>query len=317
MNRDQDTVLENVKSVLQVEAFSIKACAERIDNSFAEAINLIMACKGKVVMTGLGKSGLVARKISATLSSLGTQSIFLHPAEALHGDIGMIDPTDIVFMLSNSGETGELILLLGYLNRYSIDSICLTGDTKSTLGSKCTAVLDGKVEEEACTHNLAPTSSTTLAMAIGDAIAVVISRLKKFKREDFARYHPGGSLGKRLLYTVGDKCSRDFIPFCEEDDQLIDVVKGITYGNIGTVFVVRDSKLVGIITDGDVRRALDKFSSLEIRAKDMMTKEPIKVQESYSIDQAYNIFKERSISCMPVTCEKNKVVGSLSLSDLD
>ena len=267
MNKDPKKILEDVRSVLKIEACSIAECAKRIDESFTKVIELIMTCEGKVVMTGLGKSGLVARKISATLSSLGTQSIFLHPAEALHGDIGMIDSTDIVFMLSNSGETGELILLLGYLNKYSIDSICLTGDTKSTLGSKCTVVLDGKVNEEACTHNLAPTSSTTLAMAIGDAIAVVISRLRLFKKEDFARYHPGGSLGKRLLYTVGDKCRRDVIPFCQEEDQLINIVKGITYGNIGAVFVVKNKKLEGIITDGDVRRALDKFSSLEIMAK--------------------------------------------------
>ena len=194
----------------------------------------------------------------------------------------MIDSTDIVFMLSNSGDTGELILLLGYLNKYSIDSICLTGDTKSTLGSKCTVVLDGKVNEEACTHNLAPTSSTTLAMAIGDAIAVVITRLRLFKKEDFARYHPGGSLGKRLLYTVGDKCSQALYHSVGKS-----IDKHCQRYHYGIEQFLSKIENLLVLSRIHVRRALDKFSSLEIMAKEMMTRDPIKVEESYSVDRAY------------------------------
>ena len=266
----------------------------RLDSTFERAVDLLLDCKGRVVVTGMGKSGLVARKISATLSSTGTPSFFLHPADAVHGDLGMLAPGDTVLAVSYGGETDEIVALLGAFKRLEISLVLLTGKPKSTLGEASNAVLDVSVSEEACSLNLAPTASTTVAMAVGDAIAVSLLERRNFKPDDFAALHPGGRLGKKLLRV----------------EHLM---------HKGTALVVTaDNKLAGILTDGDLRRLMEKHkgAALDLTAAQAMTKNPQTISLSTLASEALNLMEKRRITSVVVTNAEGIVQGVVHLHDL-
>ena len=249
---------ETARQVLKIEAESILELIEKIDDNFIRAVELISKCKGKVVLTGIGKSGLVSKKIASTLASTGTPAIFMHPAEGIHGDLGMLSPKDIIIILSNSGETEEVLQLIPLLKRMDLKMIIITGNPKSTLASRGDIIINVSVKEEACPWGLIPTSSTTAALAMGDALAIAVLKKKGFKEEEFAILHPGGSLGKRLLLRVEDIMHRgDEIPLITADTYMKDTLLEMTSKRLGVTGVVdRKKNLIGVITDGDLRLSL-------------------------------------------------------------
>jgi arabinose-5-phosphate isomerase len=263
------------RNVVATEIQALKAMSERIDQEFEKAVEIILASKGRVVVVGMGKSGLIGKKITATLASTGTAAFSVHPAEAFHGDLGMIQPSDVLLMISNSGETEELVRLLSFLAHQENPVIAMTGKRDSALGRHANVVLDVSVAREACINNLAPTSSTTAALVMGDALAVVLSKKRNFQPEDFARFHPSGNLGRRLLTRVADMMHKENLPICRQDDSFKDVVHAITRGRLGLVLVMEGAELRGLITDGDVRRAFDsELDYKSIQAKHIMTTDP-------------------------------------------
>ena len=278
------TLLQQAQEVMQMEADAIQAAAKRLDNTFNQAVNLVLACEGRIIVSGMGKSGQIGRKITATFASLGTPSAFVHPAEALHGDLGMIRPQDLVMMLSNSGETEELLRLLWFLESQGNNTIVITGKPESTLGRHCSVALDGSIHREACHHNLAPTCSTAVAMAIGDALAVTLSSKRDFQPEDFARFHPNGALGRRQLCSVGELMRRQPLPCCDEHNSIYDLISVMTSGRLGVAFVMREQQLIGIVTDGDLRRGLSKGQNLNQRAHELMSEGPLSISPKKKSD---------------------------------
>ena len=274
-------MIERAKKVLKIEAEAIEALIDRIDERFEQAVKMILNCEGRVVVTGMGKSGLIGKKIAATLASTGTPALFLHPAEGIHGDLGMVMRGDTVIALSNSGETDELSRMLPSLKRLGIGIIALTGNPESTLAKNSDVVIDVGVKEEACPLGLAPTASTTATLAMGDALAVVLLDQRGFKEEDFACFHPGGALGKKLLLRVRDLMHTDeAVPMVSEGTLIKDAIYEISSKKMGVTAVVNASgKLVGVISDGDLRRWMEKTEKtgenlLIKEAKDIMTKNP-------------------------------------------
>jgi arabinose-5-phosphate isomerase len=282
-------------------------------------VDLLFACKGRVVVTGMGKSGIVGRKISATLSSTGTPSFFLHPAEALHGDLGMIARGDVMLAVSYAGETREIIALLDALKRLEIPLVALTGNPKSTIGQASDIVLDVSVNEEACSLNLAPTASTTVAMAVGDALAVSLLERRDFRHDDFAALHPAGSLGKRLLRVDKVMHSGEALPRVSPDAPMPDVFHEMSAKKLGMTTVTHpDGTLAGILTDGDLRRLMEKHGGavLSMRVADCMTKTPQTLGPNVLASEALTLMEKRKITSVVVIDEKRRVLGVVHLHDL-
>ena len=306
--------LDIIRRVLNLEAEALNRIGQRIDGSYDEAISLLLPCQGRVVVTGMGKSGLIARKIAATLSSTGTRSLFIHPAEAYHGDLGMIGPDDVVIAISYSGETEEILRILPFLDDNSIKSIAITGHPQSSLARYTTLHLDAHVDREACPLQLAPTASTTAALAVGDALAVCLMELRGFRSEDFARYHPGGSIGKRLLARVKDVMRTTDFPFVSRSADFKDVINAVSSARLGFTAVGDPLKLAGVITDGDLRRVMDTSGpeSFNLAAHEFMTRDPITVTPDTRLAEAVQIMESHNITVL-VVMEENKVVGMLHL----
>ena len=314
-------ILKEAKRVLNVEARSILDLVERIDENFSRAVELLYDCKGKVVLMGMGKSGLVGRKISSTFASTGTPSFFLHPAEGLNGDFGMLSKEDVIIAISNSGETRELLEVLPLIKRYGNRLITFTGSLNSSLAKAGDVNLDIRVKEEACPLNLAPTASTTATLALGDALAIALMGKRDFKKEDFAILHPGGVLGKRLLLKVEDlmHVGKAF-PMVSEKTLMKDAIFEITSKRLGVTGVCNsDGHLVGVITDGDLRRGLEKFSDLFNReASEVMTKNPKWIEKGDLAAKAVQRMEEYSITSLFVFNQAGDKVptGIIHLHDL-
>ncbi len=315
----KDMSIEIGKRVLSVEAKAIEDLIGRIDKNFVVAINLLYECTGRVVVTGMGKSGLIGKKISATFASTGTPSFFLHPAEGIHGDIGMVMRDDVVLVISNSGETGEIIALLPTLKRMNLKMICLTGRSHSVLAKNSDTVLDVSVKEEACPMNLVPTASTTVTLAMGDALAVALFEKRGFKEEDFALFHPGGTIGRRLLLTVGDLMHTGTdIPVVHEDSTMKDVIYEMTSKKMGVTTVLdKERRLTGIVTDGDLRRIIDRETDIfKLKAREVMTKNPKVTHKDSLAVSAVQMMETYSITSLVVLNDDRTIRGIIHLHDL-
>jgi arabinose-5-phosphate isomerase len=307
------------KTVLKIEAAAIQGLLGKVGASFNEVIDLLAKCSGRVIVTGMGKGGIIGQKISATLSSTGTPSLFLHSAEAIHGDLGRVTKEDVVLAISNSGETEEVIRMLPLIKKIGAKLIALTGNLRSTLAKHSDVVLDVSVKKEACPLGLAPTASTTATLAMGDAIAVCLLKKKGFREEDFAFYHPGGALGKKLLLKVEDIMRKGSAnPVVSEETRVLDVLFKITGARAGAANVVNSAKrLSGIFTDGDLRRHLETDMQLARRkVKEVMTKKPITISKERLASEALRILKEKRIDELPVVDLKGRPIGMLDVQDL-
>ena len=310
--------------ILELEATSIRTAASRLDVRFLEALDLLDHCAGKVVTTGVGKSGIAARKLAATLTSIGCAAYFLHPSEAMHGDLGIVAPEDVVIALSNGGESEELLAILPALLARTVQIIAIVGNASSTLAQKATVVLDASIEREACPLNLAPTASVIVAMALGDALAMTLQKKRGFRPEDYARNHPGGRLGRRLTLRVRDilVSGPNTVPVVRPGTTLMDVLCEISEKGIGATCVAdTDNVLVGIITDYDVRRALQKHgsNSLQQTAETIMTRQPaVLLAPDQLAYEALRLMEDRprQISVAPVVDEAQHCVGMLRVHDI-
>jgi arabinose-5-phosphate isomerase len=311
--------LPTARRVLQIEAQAIQDVLARLDASFERAVDLLFACKGRVVVTGMGKSGLIGRKISATLSSTGTPSFFLHPAEALHGDLGMLARGDAMLAVSYGGETEEIVGLLEALRRLEIPLVTLSGNVTSTLAEASAVALDVSVREEACSLNLAPTASTTVAMAVGDALAVSLLERRDFRPDDFAALHPAGRLGKKLLRVEHLMHAGDALPRVCPETPMPDAFHEMSEKGLGMTTVMQpDGRLAGIITDGDLRRLMEKHrgATLEMTAGACMTRNPQTIGPRVLASEALNVMEKRKITSLAVVDETQHVVGVVHLHDL-
>ena len=306
--------IETALSLTQAYKLGIERFENMLGDDFAKAVKVMSKSSAHIIICGMGKSGLVGRKISSTLASTGTPSIFLHPAEAIHGDLGKVQRKSIILLISYSGETGEIIALIPALRRLEVTIIALTGVKESTLASKADIILDTSVDREACPLNLAPTTSSMITMVLGDALAVSLMEIKNFKQEDFALTHPGGSLGKRLLSKVKDEMKQNNLPFVDKEAIVQDVLVKMTEGRLGLALVGNKEKLLGVITDGDIRRALidnNKFSQL--KAMDLMNKNPLIASESDNLQVAEKRMREAKVQCLVVKNDINEVVGVIQI----
>jgi arabinose-5-phosphate isomerase len=311
--------LESARRVLRIEAQAIRDVIDRLDQSFVRAVDLLLSCKGHVVVTGMGKSGLVGRKISATLSSTGTHSFFLHPADALHGDLGMLAQGDALMSISYGGETQEIVNLLETLKRLEIPIVTLTGHLKSTLAEASDVVLDVSVKEEACSLNLAPTASTTVAMAVGDAIAVALLDRRGFNPEDFAALHPAGRLGKKLLRVEHLMHTGEAVPQVTPATLMPDVFHEMSAKKLGmTTVVTPEGKLAGILTDGDLRRLMEKHggATLAMTAGECMVASPQTIGPQLLASEALNLMEKMKITSVVVVDDRREVLGVVHLHDL-
>ncbi len=311
--------LDTARRVLKIEAQAIQEVLARLDSTFDRAVDLLFACKGRVVLTGMGKSGIIARKIASTLSSTGTPSFFLHPAEALHGDLGMLARGDVVLAVTYGGETREIVALLEALRRLEISLVTLTGNTKSTIAEASNLVLDVSVSEEACSLNLAPTASTAAAMAVGDALAVSLLERRDFRHDDFAALHPAGSLGKKLLRVERLMHAGAALPRVAPDTAMPDVFHEMSAKKLGMTTVTEaDGRLAGILTDGDLRRLMEKHrgATLEMTAAQCMTRSPQTIGPHVLASEALNLMEKRKITSVVVVDEANAVLGVVHLHDL-
>lgn len=310
------TALETAKTALAVQASAVQALVPRIAEPFEAVVELLLHCDGRLVVSGMGKSGLVGRKISATLASTGTPSFFLHPAEALHGDLGMICPGDVILLISNSGETDEVLRLLPALRHFGNTVIAMTGHLDSTLAKAARWTLDISVEREACPLNLAPTTSTLVTMAMGDALAVALMQARDFQPQDFARFHPGGSLGRRLLTRVSDVMHRE-LPCVPLGTTLRDTMLTMTAGRLGVALVLDEpGHLAGILTDGDLRRAFtEKAAELEGHVERYMTSSPKVIGADEMWFDAEQLMHQRKIKCLVVLDDQRKPVGIVDIFD--
>lgn len=315
------TVIDDLalaRKVLRTEAEAILALVDRLDGGFTAALQLLYECRGRVILTGMGKSGLICRKIAATLASTGTAAFFMHPAEAVHGDLGVLQADDVVVALSYSGETEELVRVLETIRRLGARVIALTGDPSSTLGQAADVTIDCRVAEEACPLNLVPTASTTAALALGDALAMVLLVRKGFREEDFASLHPGGKLGKRLMRVEHLMHAGDELPLVSRTTPMRDVIYEMSRKGLGMTCVVEaDGRLAGIITDGDLRRHMATLPDILGRsAGDVMTKEPTTIDRSMLAVQALSLMEQRKITSLPVIDADRVVEGVVHLHDL-
>ncbi len=312
-------VLKTAREVIETEIEELKKLKNCIDENFEKAINLLLNCKGKVVITGIGKSGIVGKKIAATLASTGTPSFFLHPAEALHGDLGMVSKEDVVVAISKSGESSEILAMLPYFKRLGVPIIAITNNPNSELAKRSDIVLRLCVEREACPLELAPTSSTTATVVLGDALAVALMKLRGFTKEDFGLRHPAGSLGRKLK-TVGDlgHFSPEEVPIVHENTPMREVVLEISSKGFGATAVVNDEgKLVGIITDGDLRRFVQRGGNFDKDlAKDVMTKNPKTARREELAMEALKKMEDHKITVLIVVDEENRPIGIIHIHDI-
>ena len=308
------------RKVLETEAAAILALVDRLDERFDQAVQLLLDCKGRVILTGMGKSGIICQKIAATLSSTGTASFFMHPAEAMHGDLGVIRGDDVVIALSYSGETDELLRLLERIRRLGAKLVAITGRAASTLAQSADVALDCSVTEEACPMNLVPTASTTAALAIGDALAMTLLVEKGFRQEDFANLHPGGKLGKRLMRVEALMHCGKHCPVVRTDTRMRDVIYEMSSKGLGMTCVVdAGDTLLGIITDGDLRRRMERGTEiLDLTAGDVMTRHPITVAPDTLAAEALNIMEQRKITAIVVADigQPGRVAGVVQIHDL-
>ncbi len=306
------------RRVLQTEAAAILALVDRLDHRFEDAIRLLLECRGRVIVTGMGKSGIICRKIAATLASTGTPAFFLHPAEAIHGDLGVLQSSDVILALSYSGETEELLRLLETIKRLGAQLVAITGDCTSTLGRAADVALDCRVSAEACPLNLVPTASTTAALALGDALAMALLVAKGFRQEDFANLHPGGKLGKRLMRVEQLMTRDDRAPVVSLDAPMKDLIDEMSGKGLGMACVVdEEGGLVGIVTDGDLRRHMRTTGNLMDRtAADVMTRHPVTIPPDTLAVEALNILEQRKITALVVVGDGRIVQGVVHLHDL-
>jgi arabinose-5-phosphate isomerase len=306
-------------AVIETEARALASLAKRVDQSFAEACRLMLQCEGRVVVTGMGKSGHVGRKIAATLASAGTPSFFMHPGEASHGDLGMLTGNDVVLAISNSGATSEIVTILPLIKRLGVPLISLTGDEQSRMAEVSDVNIDIGVEKEACPLGLAPTASTTATLAMGDALAVALLEARGFSAEDFARSHPGGRLGRRLLLHVSDIMhTGDAMPTVSLDVPVSNALMEMTRTGLGTAAIVDDdSKVLGIYTDGDLRRTLDRKVDVNTaKISEVMTAECVTIQPNMLAAEGLKIMEDREINSLLVVDEDHRLIGVLSMHDL-
>lgn len=311
--------IQQGKRVLEIEARAIAALVDRLDDRFAKAIDLLHRCTGKVVVSGMGKSGLIGQKIAATLASTGTPAFFVHPADGIHGDLGMLARQDALLAISNSGETEEVLKLLPFMKRLGLPIIAFTGRTQSTLAKNSDVVLDVSVSEEACPLGLAPTSSTTAALAMGDALAIALLQKRGFKEEDFAQFHPGGTLGRRLLFKVRDLMHEgSALPRVSATASARDAILEMTSKKLGMTTVVNaKGQLAGVITDGDLRRFLEKGSNIaKAKASDLGSKSPRTIQADALAAKALQTMEQYSITTLVVVDERKRLAGVIHLHDL-
>lgn len=307
------------RKVLRIERDAISSLENRINSDFEKVINSLSRITGRVIVTGMGKPGFIAQKISATLSSTGTPSLYLHPAEALHGDLGRVTKEDAIIALSNSGETDEIVKLLPIVKKIGARLIALTGNVKSSLARNADHVINVSVKKEACSLGLAPTASTTAMLAMGDAIAVALLEKKGFKEKDFAFYHPGGILGKRLLLTVADIMRKGADnPVVKEDMKVKNVLLAITRSRAGSASVIgKNGKLVGIFTDGDLRRHLESDPDMiNMKVKEVMTRNPTAIEKDKLAAEAFDILRSRRIDEIPVVDDLSRPIGLVDVQDL-
>jgi arabinose-5-phosphate isomerase len=313
-------MIEQAKAVLRIEAEAVAALADRLDEAFVRAGKLILACRGRVVVTGIGKSGAIARKIAATLASTGTPALFLHPAEGVHGDLGMVTRGDVVLALSYSGESDEIVAILPVLKRLDVKLIVMTGKVRSTAGEQADVVLDIAVPREACPLNLAPTASTTAALAMGDALALAVMAERRFTKEEFALFHPAGALGRRLLLRVGDLMrTDDMLATVTVAASVREALFAITRARAGAVNVVDDEgRLIGLLTDGDIRRLLIQDEEALGRAvADVLNPRPRTTTAERLVSEALPRMEEfPPITEMPVLDADRRVIGVLNLGDI-
>ncbi|QIM67771.1 arabinose-5-phosphate isomerase [Mannheimia granulomatis] len=309
------THLDSAKETLSLYAHQITTLHHRLSEEFNEAVEMMLACSGRVVVGGIGKSGLVGKKIVATFASTGTPSFFLHPTEAFHGDLGMLKSIDMVILISNSGETDDVNKLIPSLKNFGNKIIAMTGNPYSTLGRNADVILNIGVEREACLNNLAPTSSTLMTMALGDALAIALMKARDFRPEDFARFHPGGSLGRRLLNRVKDVMVRN-LPIAHPNTLFTECLSVMNEGRMGVAVIMKDEKLEGIITDGDIRRTLAKFGadSLSKTAGEIMTRHPKTINDSVFLAKAEDLMKELKIHSLIAVDDDGKVTGLIEFS---
>lgn len=316
MNKSIDKIIELAKTTLIIEADSIRNLQNFINNDFVAAVNLIYGSKGRVVITGIGKSAIIAQKIVATMNSTGTPAIFMHAADAIHGDLGTIQTEDIVICISKSGNTPEIKVLVPLLKHGGNKLIAMVGNTDSYLAKEADYILNCSVEKEACPNNLAPTSSTTAQLAMGDALAVCLLDQRDFTSSDFAKYHPGGALGKKLYLKVGDISGHNQKPQVKPDDTVKAVIIEISSKRLGAAAVVENDQLVGVITDGDIRRMLEKNDSFSgLKASDIMNRTPKQIDADELAVNAVQLLDQHNITQLIVT-RKNKYEGFVHLHDL-
>ena len=306
------------QEVFEIESKEIANLSKRLTDDFEKAINAILQSSGKLIVSGMGKSGIIGKKIAATLASTGTPSFFLHPGEAYHGDLGMIEKNDIVLLISNSGETDEVLKLIPFLKYQKNCTISMSGNDDSTLAKNTNYHLNIAVDKEACPLFLAPTSSTTATLVMGDALAVTLMKLRDFKEENFAKFHPGGSLGRRLLTTVGDVMKKKNLPIISSQGTIKEVIQRISEGKLGLVVIIDNNKIMGIITDGDIRRTMESREKdfFNLKAEDLMSNHPKLIYESDKLISASNIMSQHKINSLLVVNESNDLVGVVQVYDL-
>jgi len=306
------------QEVFEIESKEIANLSKRLTDDFEKGINAILQSSGKLIVSGMGKSGIIGKKIAATLASTGTPSFFLHPGEAYHGDLGMIEENDIVLLISNSGETDEVLKLIPFLIHQKNCTISMSGNEDSTLAKNTNYHLNIAVDKEACPLFLAPTSSTTATLVMGDALAVTLMKLRDFKEENFAKFHPGGSLGRRLLTTVGDVMKKKNLPIISSQAAIKEVIQRISEGKLGLVVIIDNNKIIGIITDGDIRRTMESREKdfFNLKAEDLMSIHPKLIYDTDKLISASNIMSQYKINSLLVVNESNDFVGVVQVYDL-
>lgn len=313
-----NTLLESVRQTLTIEAEAIFGQIEHLNGDFEKAAQLIAASKGKIVVTGIGKSGIIGRKVSATLASTGTPSFFLHPAEAFHGDLGMVTGDDIVLAFSNSGETDEVLKIIPFFREDNNKIVSITGNPKSTLARNSDVHVQIYISKEACPLNLAPTTSTTVMLAIGDALAIAVMKIKDFSEESFARFHPGGALGRRLLVRVEDVMRKEGLPFIKPESTLRKIIDVMSRGRLGMALVNEEKVTIGVITDGDLRRLFESKGkdAFDLKAKEIMTHNPKTIKPADTLSEAEKIFNDRKINSLIVIDDSGETVGVIQIYNL-
>jgi len=309
-------ILESARNTLLAESLALTNLARNLDSRFEKSVEIILNCKGRLVITGIGKSAIIGQKIAATLNSTETPSLFMHAADAIHGDLGMVQKDDVVLCISNSGNSPEIRVLIPLLKNMGNVLIGMVGNQESILAKESQFILDAGVEREACPHNLAPTTSTTAQLAVGDALSVCLMQAKNFKPADFARYHPGGNIGKRLFTKVGDLLNQTNVPSVGPEAELKEIIMEISAKMLGATAVTKDGALLGIITDGDLRRMMEKHSNLsEIRAREVMTPNPKSIDVEALATEALALMEKHRITQLPVLKE-NMCVGIVHLHQI-